>query len=120
MRRDPRERPGGECAGCSVSEAVHFRVVSPIATLLVLTKMCDPYRLVLTAVLKRSDASRTVANDSVQSLCLMCVIRPKNFAISTKSGFRDLSGQIADCCLKLSAARDSNVQIRVENVLRSQ
>ena len=48
--------------------SVHFRrVANPIATLLVLIKVGEPYRLVRTAVLKRFDASRTNSSHSVQS-----------------------------------------------------
>ncbi len=48
------------------AQALIFELRTPIATLLVLIKVGEPYRLVRTVVLKRFDASRTNASHSVQ------------------------------------------------------
>ncbi len=60
-------RAGLQKKSTKFSPSVDFRVANPIATLLVLIKVGEPYRLVRTAVLKRFDASRTNASHSVQS-----------------------------------------------------
>ena len=55
-----------------INVSVDFRVASLIATLLVLIKTSEPYGLVRTAVLKRFDAYRTMADRFVHFCCTKC------------------------------------------------